>query len=281
LALTLGAGPLSPHGTGKFNFDSNAPSHLLYFEDSPRRVRVVFNGETIADSRAMKLLHESNSLPVYYFPIEDVHMDLLEATDHSSTCPVKGDASYWSIKVGNRTAENAVWSYLSPLESAPWLEGYAAFYWDRVDAWFEEDEQIIVHPRDPYHRVDVLESSRKVKISINDEVIVESDRPKILFETGLPPRYYIPESDVRTELLVPSDTTTQCPYKGTASYWSVKTGDEITEDVVWYYPDPLPEVAKIAGHLCLFNERVDVEVDGESVARPETPFSRSIRGSLR
>lgn len=281
MALTLGTGPLSPDSQGEFNFESNAPAHLLYFEESPRRVRVAFNGETIADSTGMKLLHESNSLPVYYFPVEDVRMELLEATDHSSRCPVKGDASYWSVKVGDRVAENAAWGYPSPLDSAPWLAGHVAFYWDKMDAWFEEDEEIFVHPRDPYHRVDVLDSTRRVKISINDEVIAESDRPKILFETGLPPRYYIPEEDVRTELLVPSDTATQCPYKGTASYWSVKAGDDIVEDVVWYYPDPLPDVSKISGYLSLFNERVDLEVDGEAVARPHSPFSRSIRGARR
>lgn len=279
MSLTIGPAPLSPESTGAFNADLQIPGHLLYFEDSPRRVRVVFNGETIADSRRVKLLHESRSLPVYYFPLEDVRTEVLERTDKHTRCPVKGEASYWSIRVGDGVSENAVWSYPEPLESSSWLRGYAAFYWNKVDAWYEEDEQIFVHPRDPYHRVDVLKSSRSVRVTVNGEVVAESDRPLILFETGLPPRYYLPRDDVRTELLTSTDTTTQCPYKGTASYWSVKAGHGGT-DLVWCYEDPLPEMSKIAGHLCFFNEHVDLEIDGDLQERPATPFSKRVTGSL-
>ncbi|MDQ3966496.1 MAG: DUF427 domain-containing protein, partial [Actinomycetota bacterium] len=141
------------------------------------------------------------------------------------------------------------------------------------DAWYEEDEEVFVHPRDPYHRVDILDSSRHVRVLVNGEVVAETDRPELLFETGLPTRYYIPPEDVREELLVPSDTTTQCPYKGVASYWSVDAGGELFEDLSWYYPEPLPEAAKISGLLCFFNERVDLEVDGEKQPRPRTRWS--------
>ena len=274
MTLTIGTGPFGQQSNGTFNFDTGALSaHTLYFEDSPRRVRVILGGETVADSRRAKLLHETGHLPVYYFPRDDVRMDLFEETDHSTHCPFKGDASYWSVKVGDKVAENAVWGYPEPIDSAPPLAGYVAFYWNKMDAWYEEDEQVFVHPRDPYHRVDVLESSRRVKVRVNGEVIAETERPRVLFETGLPPRYYTPPEDVREEVLVKSEKTTRCPYKGVASYWSVEAGGERVEDLVWYYPEPIPEAAKIKGLLCFFNEKVDLEVDGEVQERPKTQWS--------
>ena len=145
MTLTIGTGPFGDQGDKSFNFEVRAPSdHLLYFEDSPRRVRVVFGGETVADSRRAKLLHEAGLLPVYYFPIEDVRMELLEESDHTTHCPYKGDASYWSVRAGVRVAENAVWSYLEPIDSAPPIAGYLAFYWRKMDHWYEEDEEVFV-----------------------------------------------------------------------------------------------------------------------------------------
>jgi len=274
MALTVESGPFGERSKGTFNFDTGVLSaHTLYFEDSPRRVRVMFGGETIADSKRAKLLHETGHLPVYYFPEEDVRMDFLEESDHTTYCPFKGDASYWSVRVGDEVAENAVWYYPEPIDSASPLAGYLAFYWNLMDAWYEEEEEVFVHPRDPYHRVDILESSRHVKVRVNGEVVAETERPKILFETGLPPRYYIPPEDVREDVLVASEKTTQCPYKGIASYWSVEAGGGRAEDLVWYYPEPIPEAAKIKGLLAFFNEKVDLEVDGEEQERPRTRWS--------
>ena len=274
MTLTIGTGPFGEQSNGTFNFDTGVlKEHTLYLEDSPRRVRVMFSGQAVADSRSVKLLHETALLPVYYFPEEDVRMDLLEESDHSTHCPFKGDASYWSVRVGHRVAENAVWSYPEPIDSAPPLAGYLAFYWRMMDHWYEEEEEVFVHPRDPYHRVDILESSRHLEVRVNGEVVAETQRPKVLFETGLPPRYYIPPEDVREDVLVGSEKTTRCPYKGTASYWSVETGSERAEDLVWYYPEPIPEAAKIKGHLAFFNEKVDLEVDGEKQERPQTQWS--------
>jgi uncharacterized protein (DUF427 family) len=274
MTLTIGTGPFGDQGDKTFNFEVRAPrDHILYFEDTPRRVRVMFGGETVANSRRVKLMHEARLLPVYYFPMEDVRMDLLEETDHSTHCPFKGDASYWSVRVRDKVAENAVWSYPEPIDSCPPIGGYLAFYWRKMDHWYEEDEEVFVHPRDPYHRVDVLESSRHVKVTVNGEVVAETDRPTILFETGLPPRYYIPPENVREDALVESEKTTQCPYKGTASYYSVEAGGERVEDLVWYYPEPIAEAPKISGLLCFFNEKVDLEVDGEEQERPKTQWS--------
>jgi uncharacterized protein (DUF427 family) len=274
MTLTIGTGPFGDQGDKTFNFQVQAPrGHVLYCEDSPRRVRVMFNGETVADSCRVKLMHEAGLLPVYYFPQEDVRMDLLDESDGTTHCPFKGEASYWSVKVGDRVAENAVWGYPEPIDSCPPIAGYLAFYWRKMDHWYEEDEEVFVHPRDPYHRVDVLASSRHVKVSVNGETVAETDRPMILFETGLPPRYYIPPEDVRDEVLLQSEKRTGCPYKGVASYYSVEAGRERVDELVWYYPEPIPEAAKIEGHLAFFNEKVDIEVDGEEQERPRTQWS--------
>src|SRR5918997_1670437 len=223
MTLTIGTGPFGDQGDKTFNFEVRPPGdHVLFFEDSPRRVRVMFGGETVADSRRVKLVHEQGHLPVYYFPRDDVRMDLLEATDHTTHCPAKGDAVYWSGRGGDGFVENPVWASPEPIDSAPPLDDYLAFYWKKMDHWYEEDEEVFVHPRDPYHRIDVLQSSRHLKVRVNGEVVAETERPKILFETGLPSRYYIPPEDVRMDLLEGSEKTTRCPYKGVASYYSVE-----------------------------------------------------------
>jgi uncharacterized protein (DUF427 family) len=247
--------------------------HWVEVEPSPRWVRVEFNGATIADSKRAKLLRETGHRPVYYFPREDVRMDLLTPTDHHTRCPFKGDASYWTIQVGDRTAENAVWSYAEPLPAREDIKGYVAFYWNQVDAWYEEAEQIFVHPRDPYHRVDVLESTRHVRIAVDGETLAETRQPRLVFETGHPTRYYLPPDDVRLDRLTPTDHHTRCPYKGEASYWTARVGDRKLRDIVWSYQDPIAECPKIKGYLCFFNEKVDVYVDGALQERPITAWS--------
>jgi uncharacterized protein (DUF427 family) len=277
MSLTVGSGPFGHRPAGVFNFDLPRKKGIIYFEDSPRRIRARFAGETIVDSRHAKFLHEHGHLPIYYFPEDEVRTELLEPTEHSTHCPFKGDASYWSVRVGEQVAENAVWSYPQPLADAPPLAGYFALYWDKMDEWLEEDERAIVHARDPYHRVDVLESSRHVRVSVNGDLVAETSRPRVIYETGLPPRWYIPPEDVQSELLVESDTRTGCAYKGFASYYSVRAGDEEEQDLAWFYREPRPGIERIAGYLAFFNERVDLEVDGELQERPETQWSRRDR----
>jgi uncharacterized protein (DUF427 family) len=139
--------------------------------------------------------------------------------------------------------------------------------------WLEEDEPVYTHPRDPHTRVDILASSRHVRVEIDGITVADSRSPRILFETGLPPRYYLPLTDIRTDLLRPSHTQTHCPYKGAASYWSVEAGDRLHEDIVWIYRTPLPESQKIAGLAAFYDEKVDVFVDGVAERRPHTKFS--------
>jgi uncharacterized protein (DUF427 family) len=244
----------------------------IVFVSTGRRVRVMFAGATVADSRKLMLMLENRRLAIYYFPASDVRLELLVPNDFKSRHAGKGEASFYSVKVGDHVAEKAAWRYLQP-ERAD-LKDYVAFYWDKLDAWFEEDDEVFVHPRDPYHRVDVLNSSRHVKIVVGGEVVAETTRPRLLFETGLPTRYYIPKLDVRQDLLTPTNTTTRCPYKGKASYWSVTVNGKEFTDIVWGYPAPIPECPKIENLLCFYDEKVDaVYVDGELQPRPLTPWS--------
>jgi uncharacterized protein (DUF427 family) len=249
--------------------------HPVWTEPYSRRVRAFLDGVAVADSIRARLLLEAGHLPVYYFPPEDVRTGLLEPTDKATHCPHKGEASYWSVTVGDRVARNAVWSYQDPLPQRTDIKGYLALYWNRMDAWFEEDDEVFAHPRDPYHRVDVLSSSRHVRVAVAGETLAETRRPWLLFETGLPTRYYLPKADVRMDLLVPTDRATQCPYKGRARYWSARVGDRVEEDLAWSYPFPIPECPKIQNLIAFYNERADIWVDGELQPRPETPWSRA------
>ncbi len=242
-------------------------------EPSPRWVRTVFNGVTIADSKQVLLLREIGLLPTYYFPQEDVRMDLMTPTDQHTHCGYKGEASYWTLKVGDRVAENAVWGYPDPLPLAADVKGHVAFYWNMMDTWYEEEEQVFVHPRDPYKRVDVLPSSRHVRVVVGGQTVADTQRPHLLFETGLPTRYYIPTQDVRMDLLERTDSSTRCPYKGVASYWRPKVG-ETSRDVAWSYLDPISDCPKIKGLVCFFNERVDaIYVDDQLQPRPQTKWA--------
>jgi uncharacterized protein (DUF427 family) len=269
MGLTAGTGPFGRNPAGTFNRELPPRKGLIYTEPFPRRIRGRFAGETVVDSRRARLLHESGLLPVLYFPEDEVRMELLEPSDHATHCPWKGDARHHTLRVGDRMAENAAWSYPDPIPEAPDVGGHVAFYFGALDEWLEEDEPLIVHVRDPYTRTDVLDTSRHVRVEIGGETVAESTRTRVLYETGLPPRWYFPPEDVRMELLTPSDTRTGCAYKGIASYHSV--GGE--EDVVWHYPEPLRDAERVRGRLCFYDERVDLYLDGELQARPRSPWS--------
>lgn len=242
----------------------------VHVETSGKRVRAYLGGELVADTRQPRLVWEKPSYPTYYLPAEDVTADLTPTGDVEHS-PSRGDGSVYDVSTTRETAKRAALRFHdSPLEE---LRGLVRFDWDAMDAWLEEDEPVYTHPRDPYTRVDILSSSRHVRVAVDGVTVAESNRPTILFETGLPPRYYLPLPDVRQDLLRPSDARTSCPYKGTAAYWSVDTGTAVHEDFVWTYRTPLPESAKIAGLACFYNEKVDLYVDGELQERPHTAFS--------
>ena len=240
-------------------------------EDSSRRVRVFLGGECVADTVAPRLVWEKPYYPVYYFPESDVRMDALTASGEEQRSPSRGTAALHTVAAGRKQAENAAYTYPDPKMED--LAGYVAFVWDRMDAWFEEDEEVFVHARDPYTRVDAIPSSRHIEVRINGVTVADSAKPILLFETGLPTRYYLPLTDVRMDLLRDSDTVTFCPYKGQAGYYSVQLDGELVEDIAWYYRYPVEESSRIAGMVSFYNERVDILVDGVVEDRPKTKFS--------
>ena len=257
MTLTLGTGPLAAGAPDTANYTFDAPQHKLLFTSFPRRIRATLGGHMVVDSERVMLLHESNIFPVLYFPEGDVAMELLTKTDLSTHCPFKGDASYWTITAGGVVAENAVWGYESPIEAASWLEGYVAIEWGRMDHWFDEDDEIFGHIRDPYHRVDARPTSRRIQVRIAGRLVADTTEAFVVSETGGPNRHYIPSSDVRTDDFTRSETTTHCPHKGDTIYWHHTASG--TSDVAWSYPAPLEEATRVAGHWSFDGPEVTVE----------------------
>ena len=234
-------------------------------ERGAKRIRAYLGGELVADTTRPLLVWEKPYYPTYYFPTADVRTELLSVDGGLAHPPSRGDGRTFSVDAGGRSAPRAALR----LDESPFEELRDAIRldWAAMDAWFEEDEQVFTHPRDPYTRVDVLPSSRHVRVEVDGATIAESTKPTLLFETGLPTRYYLPPTHVRLDLLTPTDGSSHCPYKGSASYWSVRVGDALHADLAWSYPTPLPESQKIAGLIAFYQERVDLSVDGELVPR--------------
>ena len=242
-------------------------------ETGSKRIRAYLGGEVVADTTAPLLVWERPYYPTYYFPLADVRSELLEADDGAVVrSPSRGDGRRHSVRAGGKLAEGAALRYeQSPFEA---LRDAVRLEWDAMDAWFEEDEEVFTHPRDPYTRVDVLASSRHVRVELDGVTVAESTSPRLLFETGLPVRYYLPKPHVRMDLLEHTVTVSHCPYKGRAEWWSVRTGDGVREDLAWSYPTPLPESQKIAGLVSFYNEKLDIYVDGVLQPRPSTKRKR-------
>ena len=239
-------------------------------ERSHKRVRAYLAQELVVDTLQPLLVWEVPYYPSYYVSLSDVRADLVPtgAVEHS---PSRGDADVYDVKVSGRTAPAAARRYpASPIEE---IRDAIHLEWSAMDEWLEEDEPVYVHPRDPYTRVDILASRRHIRVVVDGQTVAESHQPRILFETGLPPRFYMPMTDVRMDLLVPSVTETHCPYKGTASYWHLEVNGRRYDDFVWMYRAPLPESQKIAGLAAFYNEKVDLYVDGVLQERARTKFS--------
>jgi uncharacterized protein (DUF427 family) len=257
----------------------------LRYEPIDKRIRGVIGGAAVVDSTRTRLVWEPGRVvPSYAVPREDIAAEIAPAPDGIAAPPealprlggraimdprvpfavhsAAGEAV--TVRVAGAGREAAGFS-----PSDPDLDGYVVLDFDDFDEWYEEDERNEGHPRDPFHRIDIVHSSRHVRIERDGEVLAESTRPYLLFETHLPARFYLPAEDVRTDLLTPSDTRTRCAYKGEASYWAL----EGAGDVAWSYREPLREAAEVTDRVAFFNERVDVLVDGERLERPVTPWS--------
>ena len=243
----------------------------VHIELSPRRVRAFLDNKVIADSQQVLLVFETKRPPVYWFPKADVRMDLL--APHEPAAGAASGTLRWRSNTGDRVVDNLAWTYPDAAGDLSPLRDHIAFYWNAIDAWYEEDEQVFVHPRDPYSRVDTVHSSRHVRVEVDGQVVADTERPILLFETGLPTRYYIPKLDVRMDLLEPTSTVTHCPYKGSAVYWTLQVAGKTYKDFVWSYPRPIAEIPKIENLLCFYNEKVDLYVDGVQQERPVSPFS--------
>lgn len=237
------------------------------YEPTDRWIRATKSGETIVDSKRAMLMMEHQGEQDYFFPIQDVRSNLLVLSGQVEKSGYRGKKRFWHLKLGDTVIENAAWVY-DEKEDRPDFTGMIAFSWQVMDHWYEEDEEIFYHPRNPYHRVDTIKSSRHVKVFVDEVKVADTVQPYLLFETNIKTRYYIPETDVESQFLLPSNNETMCPYKGFASYYNLQVNGETIEDAVWVYPDPIPEGPKIKGLLAFWPEkdkRIKIVVDGEVV----------------
>jgi uncharacterized protein (DUF427 family) len=242
-----------------------------HVEPVPRRVRATLAGHVVLDTTRALYVWEWPNYPQFYVPLDDVDPSVLVDEDHAQHVH-RGHTQLYSLAVGELVRPSAVRVYVdSVLEG---LTGTARFEWDALDSWFEEDEEVFVHPRNPYARVDALRSTRRVRVELEGVVLAESSSPVMVFETGLPTRYYLNQTEVDFSHLTKTDTVTSCPYKGTTSnYWSVQLGDTEHRDLAWSYDFPTRALLPIAGMVAFYNEKVDVVLDGERQQRPQTHFS--------
>lgn len=242
-----------------------------HIEPVPRRVRAFLGGTAVLDTTRALYVWEWPNYPQYYIPLADVNADVLVDEDHSEHL-ARGSARRHGLRAGETSRAGVAHVYGD--DALEGLAGTVRFEWAALDAWFEEDEQVFVHPRDPYARVDVLRSTRTVRVELEGAVLAESSCPVMVFETGLPTRYYLNRTAVNFDHLLPTDTVTSCPYKGeTSGYWSARIGEQLHADLAWVYDFPVRQVAPIAGLIAFYNERVDMTVDGVLLERPTTHFS--------
>lgn len=228
----------------------------------------MLNSQVVFDTKNAIYLWEWTHYPQYYIPLADVRTDALVDEDKPQTLK-RGPSRRHGLRVGDVTRPSTVSVYTSDP-----LQDMVRFDWAALDAWFEEDEEIFVHPRDPYTRVDALRSTRRVRIELEGVVLADSSSPIMVFETGLPPRYYLNRTEIDFTRLEPSDTVTACPYKGkTSGYWSVHLGDAVHQDLAWTYDFPTRQLLPIAGLIAFYNEKVDTFINNELIPRPQTHFS--------
>jgi len=261
MGLSWQQGPLSGATVGRFLTPDPLPQRLLFAEPLRRRMRVKFAGEWIADSEDVVLLHEPGRYPVAYFPLADIRTGVLISDSRKTQHRDLGETAWFSVNVGDRSTDHAVWQHIALPDHASVLQSRLAFAWRAMDAFYEEDERIVGHASDAYHRIDIRQSSRHLVVRLGDRVIADTTRPVVLFESGFAPRWYVPREDIDETALTPVERQTFCPYKGLASYFDVGS----RERAAWSYPKAWPEVARVSNLVSFEADAVDVFLDDKKL----------------
>jgi uncharacterized protein (DUF427 family) len=258
MGLSWQQGPLAPGAAGRFLVPDPLPERLLFAEPLRRRMRVKFGGAWVADSEDVVLLHEPGRYPVAYFPLSDIFPDVLRSSDYFTTHRDLGETTWYAVRAGAHARPRSAWEHTALPSYASELKGRVAFAWRAMDAFYEEDERIVGHAADAYHRIDIRQTSRHLVVQHNDQVVANTKRPLALYESGFAPRWYVPSADVDPAALAPAGGQTFCPYKGLCSYYDV--GD--AAKAAWSYPDAYTEVRRISGCISFEPNLVDVTLDG-------------------
>jgi uncharacterized protein (DUF427 family) len=258
VGLSWQQGPLSPGAIGRFLVSEPMSKRLLYAEPLRRRMRVRFGGAWIADSEHVLLLFEPSRYPVAYFPETDISPNTLQRTEYTTRHHDLGLTSWYTVKAGEHSAQRAAWQHIELPSYTSEFQGRVAFAWPAMDAFYEEDERIVGHAADSYHRIDIRQSSRSLSVRHGDRIIADTKRPLVLYESGFAPRWYVPRADIDASALTPGEHQTFCPYKGVCSYYDI--GD--ARLAAWSYREAYPGVGRISDLVSFEPDIVSVQLDG-------------------
>jgi uncharacterized protein (DUF427 family) len=258
MGLSWQQGPLSPGAIGRFLVPDPLPKRLLYAEPLRRRMRVRFGGRWIADSQDVLLLFEPRRYPVAYFPEADISRESLQRTEHTTQHQDLGLTSWYAVRAGEQSAPRGAWQHTDLPAYASELQARVAFAWTAMDAFYEEDERILGHAADSYHRIDIRQTSRSLVVRHSDRIVADTKRPVVLYESGFGPRWYVVRADVDESALTPIERQTFCPYKGLCSYYDIGDGHQ----AAWSYREAYPEVGRISGLVSFEPDIVSVQLDG-------------------
>jgi uncharacterized protein (DUF427 family) len=258
MGLAWQQGPLAPGAIGRFLVPDPLPERLLYAEPLRRRMRVRYGEVWAADSEDVVLLHEAGHYPVAYFPLGDISPDVLELSGHTTQHRDLGTTSWYTVRAGSQSKARAAWQHTELPGYASELKGRVAFAWRAMDAFYEEDDRIVGHAADPYHRIDIRKTSRHLVARHGDQVVADTTKPLALYESGFAPRWYVPRADVTEAALTAVEFQTFCPYKGVCGYYDV--GD--AHRAAWSYLDAWPEAGAVAGFVSFEPGLLEVSLDG-------------------
>lgn len=259
MGLSWQQGPLGRDPNGRFLTPDASTAGLPYAEPLRRRMSVELGGRRIVTSDEAVLVFEPDRYPVAYFPLSDVEAGALETTDRVTQHALLGPTHWFTVGGGGgRRAPRGAWQHVAPPPFAAMLRDTVAFAWRGMDAFYEEDERILGHAADPYHRIDVRTTSRHLTVHAGERLVAETDAPLVLYESGFAPRWYVPSADVHAPAIARVEHQTFCPYKGIASYYDV----EGVERAAWSYRAPIDEMARIAQLISFEPDRVTVTIDG-------------------